>query len=174
MPKSTKSVPQTKDKKRKIILRDESEDEEAQVHVSEPVAKESQEAGIGGSRPLKRLRKVSTNHQTPIVSPPQKKYTKAKAGRPVLSSDSESTEDGKEAAAEEGDQESLISTEPIIIEQLPSTEPASTEAPQSPIQDFSPAHTATPSTSSEIDIDNLHVPEVLYLKSPPSTPLFDA
>ena len=67
MLKSTKSVPQTKDKKRKIILRDESEDEEAQVPALEPKARELQEADIGGSRPLKRLRKVSTDHQTPKV-----------------------------------------------------------------------------------------------------------
>ena len=170
----------------KIILRDESEDDEAQVQPSEPVAKESEDAETGGSRPLKRLRKLSADDATPTVSPPLKRAPKARANRAIVEEEASSSEDGEEAAAKEGGQESLIPTEPIIIEQLPYAESAFNENQQSPFHDFSPPHTATPSTSisSEIDIHNLEVPAVLYLEAPPkvavsqqtlpTTPILDA
>ncbi|KAL8115625.1 hypothetical protein AgCh_022215 [Apium graveolens] len=154
IPKRTKTVPQTPQKRRRIVLRDESDSEE------------QKDSGIGGSKLLKRLRK-RTSSETPKESPSSKRYKKQRAKRPVS--------DDEEAAAKEGDQESLISQEkdsaqatvsPLTLTQEAATEMVNTPY-VSPIQKtISPAD---PGTSAEIDIQNLVVPEILYLKAPTST-----
>ncbi|KAL8120989.1 hypothetical protein AgCh_017960 [Apium graveolens] len=143
-PKRTKTVPQTPQKRRRIVMRDESDSEE-QVSATEPVVKE----------------------------------TEQRAKRPVL--------DDEEAAAKEGDQESLISKEPEFAEATASPSPlsptqeAATDKANTPY--VSPVHETVspvdPGISAEIDIHNLVVPEVLYLEAPtainPSTtPFTDA
>ncbi|KAL8132948.1 hypothetical protein AgCh_008427 [Apium graveolens] len=97
-----------------------------------------------------------------------------------------------EAAAKEGGQESLIPTEPRVIELLPTAESSHKSPiqaqedipekvptpPVSPIND--PVHAEDSGTSAETDIHNLVVPEVLYLEAPPTqvnpptTPILDA
>ena len=52
------------------------------------------------------------------MSPPLKKIKKQRAHRETVESESED-----EKAAKEGGQESLIPTEPIVIELLPSAQP---------------------------------------------------
>ncbi|KAL8091512.1 hypothetical protein AgCh_033945 [Apium graveolens] len=117
-------------------------------------------------RPFKRLRKLNSDEKAPTVSPPLKKLKKQRAHRDIVDSDSEDVVE----AAKEGDQESLISTEPIVIESLASAKPETAQdsiptPPISPIVDT--VHTEEPGTSAEIDIHNLIVPEVLYLEAPP-------
>ena len=111
-PKRTKTVPQTPQKRRRIILRDES-DSEAQVPVSEPVVKEAEkvssqkDTGIGGSKLLKRLRRMYSA-EIPKESPPSKSHKKQRSRRPVsVSSHSGET---LEEGAKEGGHESLIPT----------------------------------------------------------------
>ncbi|KAL8118489.1 hypothetical protein AgCh_016131 [Apium graveolens] len=184
-PKRTKIVPQTQQKRRRIVLRDESDSEE-QVPVKEHVVVEdekipSQKANkAGSSKLLKRLRRMYSD-ETPTVSPPSKRHKKQRARRPVsVSSHSEET---LEEGAKEGGQESLIPTEPIVVDFLPSAQPKPTQdristPPVSPVTH--PVHTEDPGTSADIDIHNLIVPEVLYLEAPPapitppSTPIPDA
>ncbi|KAL8120303.1 hypothetical protein AgCh_017461 [Apium graveolens] len=112
-----------------------------------------------------------TEEQVPISEPvvvEDEKVSSQKdtrAHRDIVESDSDVVE-----TAKEGDQESLISTEAIVIETLPSTqhETAQDKIPTphiSPIVD--PVHTEELGTSAEIDIHNLIVPEVLYLEAPP-------
>ena len=72
----------------------------------------------GSSRPLKRLRKLNSDDNTPTVSPPLRKLKKQRAHKDIIESDSEDVVE----AAKEGDQESLISTEPVVIELLPSAQ----------------------------------------------------
>ena len=94
--KRTKSVPQTQQKRRKIILRDESDDEEVQVQPSEHVAKAAMEVAekvssqkvleTGSSRPLKRLRMINSDDKAPKVSPPLKKVKKQRANRDTVES----------------------------------------------------------------------------------------
>ena len=187
-PKRTKTVPQTQQKRRRIVLRDESDSEE-QVPVSEPVVKEAEkvssqkDTGIGGSKLLKRLRRMYSA-ETPKESPPSKRYKKQRAQRHRA----ESVSRDEEAAAKEGDQESLISKEPEFAEATASPPPLSptqetaqdkvSTPPVSPVNE--PVSTADPGTSAEIDIHNLIVPEVLYLEAPPApinpstTPIPDA
>ncbi|KAL8133306.1 hypothetical protein AgCh_008680 [Apium graveolens] len=187
-PKRTKTVPQTQQKRRRIVLRDESDSEE-QVPVSEPVVKEAEKVssqkdiGIGGSMLLKRLRRMYSD-ETPKESPPSKRYKKQRAQRYMA----ESVSEDEEAAAKEGDRESLISKEPEFAEATVSTPPLSpTQAtaqdkvsspPVTPVNEL--VSTADPGTSAEIDIHNLIVPEVLYLEAPPApinpstTPIPDA
>ncbi|KAL8124105.1 hypothetical protein AgCh_011926 [Apium graveolens] len=111
-PKRTKTVPQTPQKRRRIVLRDESDSEE-QVPASEPIVTEAEkvsfqkETGIGGFKLLKRLRRMSYA-ETPKESPSSKKRKQQRAHRPVS--------DDEEAAAKVGDQESLISKEVAYIE----------------------------------------------------------
>ena len=164
-------------------MRDESDSEE-QVSTSEPVVKEAEkvhsqkDSGIGGSKLLKRLRKM-TSTETPKESPPSKRYKKQRAKRPAS--------DDEEATAKEGDQESLISKEPEFAEATASPSPlsqtpeAATDKANTP--SVSPVHETVspvdPGTSAEIDIHNLVVPEVLYLEAPTSinpstTPFTDA
>ncbi|KAL8102783.1 hypothetical protein AgCh_027344 [Apium graveolens] len=182
-PKRTRTVPQTPQKRRRIILRDESDSEE-QVSASKPVIKEAEKvpsqknSGIGGSKLLKRLRRM-TYAKPPKESPPSKRYKKQRAKRPAS--------DVEEAAAKEGDQESLISKEPEFAEATASPSPlsptqeAATDKANTP--SVSPVYETVspvdPDTSAEIDIHNLVVPEVLYLEAPttinPSTtPFTDA
>ncbi|KAL8091585.1 hypothetical protein AgCh_034001 [Apium graveolens] len=145
-PKRTKTVPQTPKKRRRIALRDES-DTEDQVPSSEPVIDEAEketsqkDSGIGGSRLLKRLRRMTE-------------------------------------AAKEGDQESLISQEKEFAKV--------TSSPSTPSQEAVSEKASTPSvspvdpgTSADIDVQNLVVPEVIFLEAPtaynPSTtPVTDA
>ncbi|KAL8121634.1 hypothetical protein AgCh_018391 [Apium graveolens] len=126
----------------------------------------------------------TTEEQVPISEPvvveaenvSSQKDTRAH--RDIVESDSEDVVE----AAKEGDQESLISTKPIVIELLPSAQPETAQdriptPPMSPIVD--PVHTEKLGTSAEIDIHNLIVPEVLYLEAPPiqltppTTPILD-
>ncbi|KAL8093226.1 hypothetical protein AgCh_035207 [Apium graveolens] len=166
----------TPQKRRRIVLRDESDSEE-QVSVSEPVVKEAEkvssqkDTGIGGSKLLKRLRRMHSA-ETPKESPPSKRYKKQRAQRYMA----ESVSEDEEAAAKEGDQESLISQEPEFAEAIASTPPLSptqettqdkvSTPPVSPVNE--PVSTADPGKSAEIDIHNLIVPEVLYLEVPPA------
>ncbi|KAL8116595.1 hypothetical protein AgCh_022941 [Apium graveolens] len=116
-PKRTKKVPQTQQKRRRFILRDESDAEE-QVPVSEPIVKEAEKVSsqkdddIGSSRPLKRLRKHNTDGTAPRVTLKAKRF-KTLAKRP------EDSGKGIEAAAKEGDQESLISQDPVEAHNSP-------------------------------------------------------
>ncbi|KAL8125191.1 hypothetical protein AgCh_012753 [Apium graveolens] len=79
-PKRTKTVHQTPQKRRRIALRDELDSEE-QVSTSEPVVKEAEkvtsqkDSGIGGSKLLKRLRRM-TVAETPKESISSKRYKK--------------------------------------------------------------------------------------------------
>ncbi|KAL8134777.1 hypothetical protein AgCh_009696 [Apium graveolens] len=85
--------------------------------VSEAEKVSSQKDTVtGSSRPLKRLRKLNSDDKAPTVSPSLKKLKKQRAHRDIVESDSEDVVE----AAKEGDQESLISTEQIVIESLPS------------------------------------------------------
>ncbi|KAL8147506.1 hypothetical protein AgCh_004998 [Apium graveolens] len=168
--KRTKTVPQTPQKRRRIVLRDELDSEE-QVPVSEPVVTEAEkvpsqkDTGIGGST-LRRMSYAETSKE----SPSSKKRKKHRAHKPVS--------DDEEEAAKEGDQESLILQEPEFVEATASppplspTQKASTDKasipPVSPVHE--PVSTVDPGTSAEIDIQNLVVPEVLYLEASP-TPL---
>ena len=108
-----------------MILRDESDDE-VQVQPSEPVAEVTEKVSsqtaqeTGSSRPLKRLRKLNSDDQAPRVSPPAKRLKKQRARRAVEESISE---EGMEATAVEGGQESLIPQDPTVVESLPSAEP---------------------------------------------------
>ncbi|KAL8155258.1 hypothetical protein AgCh_000581 [Apium graveolens] len=134
-PKRTKTVPQTPQKRRRIVLRDESDSEE---------------------QLLKRLRKM-TSTETPKESQPSKRYKKQRAKRPVS--------DDEEAAAKEGDQESLISQEPESANATASpstpTQEAATEKANTPF--VSPVQKSVspvdPGTSAEIDTQNL-VPNI--------------
>ena len=77
------------------------------------------------------------------------------------------SEDTEEAG--EGDQESLISQEPVIIEALPAQAKDTVDdtivtPPVSPIKATDDAKEQT--DNSEIDIHNLNIPEVLYLEAP--------
>ncbi|KAL8094300.1 hypothetical protein AgCh_035994 [Apium graveolens] len=173
-PKRTKTVPQTSQKKRRITLRDES-DSEDQIPSSEPMIDEAEKAtsqkdsAIGGSRLLKRLRRM-TVPATPKESKSTRKYKKQRAQRPVS--------DDEEEAAKEGDQESLISQDK---EFAPVTSSPSTPS-QEPVSDKANSPSISlvdPGTSAEIDIQNLVVPEILFLEAPtannPSTtPVTDA
>ena len=116
-----------------MILRDESdsEEEQVQVHASEPVTIEAEtlvfqkETESEGSTPqisdeaessgnLKRKRTASSDAQaTPSLA---RRLKKMRATRHLAKPPSEDT-----VEAEERDQESLISKEPIIIESLPET-----------------------------------------------------
>ncbi|KAL8108479.1 hypothetical protein AgCh_024798 [Apium graveolens] len=120
--KRTKYVPQPPQKRRKKILRDESESEEeiikARVHASEPVIIEAEnvtsqkEKAAQSSDTLKRK---SVNSDAAEATPSlARRLKKMKARRYLAKAISEDTEE-----AGEGDQESLISQEPIIIEALP-------------------------------------------------------
>ncbi|KAL8101334.1 hypothetical protein AgCh_033278 [Apium graveolens] len=173
-PKRTKTVPQTPQKRRRITLRDES-DSEDQIPSSEPVVDEAEkvtsqkDSAIGGSRLLKRLRRM-TVPETPKESKSTRKYKKQRAQRPVS--------DDEEEAAKEGDQESLISQDK---EFAPVTSSPSTPS-QEPVSDKANSPSVSlvdPGTSAEIDIQNLVVPEILFLEAPtannPSiTPVTDA
>ncbi|KAL8103743.1 hypothetical protein AgCh_028081 [Apium graveolens] len=142
------------------------------VPISEPVIVEAEKVSsqkdtvTGSSRPLKRLRNLNSDDKAPTVSPPLKKLKKQRAHRDIVDSDSDDVVE----AAKEGVQESLISTEQIVIESLPSAQPETAQdristPPMSPIVD--PVHTEEPGTSAKIDIHHLIVPEVLYLEAPP-------
>ena len=87
------------------------------------------------------------------MSPPLKKLKKQRAHRDIVESDSEDVVE----AAKEGDQESLISIEPIVIESLPSAQPEFVEATAStpPTQDRIP----TPPMSPIIDPVHTEEPE---------------
>ncbi|KAL8119347.1 hypothetical protein AgCh_016755 [Apium graveolens] len=124
----------------------------------------------GSSRPLKRLRKRNSDDKAPKVSPPLKRWKKQRANRDTVESDSEDVE----AAAKEGDQESLILKEPIMIESLPSTQPEFAEAtastpPLSPIQAEETAQdrVSTPSVSPIIEQVHTDAPDI------PTTPLLN-
>ncbi|KAL8104805.1 hypothetical protein AgCh_028832 [Apium graveolens] len=124
--------------------------------VSEPVVVEAEKVPsqkdtvTGSSRPLKRLRKLNSDDKAPTVSPPLKKLKKQRAHRDIVESDSEDVVE----AAKEGGQESLILTEPIVIESLPSAQPETAQ-------------------------DRVPTPPVLYLEAPatqftpPITPIQD-
>ncbi|KAL8119033.1 hypothetical protein AgCh_016511 [Apium graveolens] len=173
-PKRTKTIPQTPQKRRRTVLRDESDTEE-QVPSSEPVVGEAEkvtsqkDSGIGGSRLLKRLRRM-TVPETPKESKSTKRYKKQKAKRPVS--------DDEEEAAKEGDQESLISQDKEFA--------PVTSSPSTPSQEAVSEKANTPSvssvdpgTSADIDVQNLVVPAVILLEAPttniPSTtPVTDA
>ncbi|KAL8134856.1 hypothetical protein AgCh_009747 [Apium graveolens] len=173
-PKRTKTVPQTPQKRRRITLRDESDSEE-QIPSSEPVVVEAEKATsqkdseIGGSRLLKRLRRMIVP-EIPKESKSTRKYKKQRAQRPVS--------DDEEESAKEGDQESLISQgkefAPVTSSpSIPSQEAVSDKANSSSVS------LVDPGTSAEIDIQNLVVPAILFLEAPtannPSTtPVTDA
>ncbi|KAL8114452.1 hypothetical protein AgCh_021347 [Apium graveolens] len=160
-PKRTKTVPQTPQKRRRFTLRGESDSEE-QIPSSEPVVVEAEKATsqkdseIGGSRLLKRLRRMIVP-ETPKESKSLRKYKKQRAQRPVS--------DDEEEAAKEGDQESLIS-------QGKEFAPV-TSSPSTPSQEAVSDKANSPSvslvdlgTSAEIDIQNLVVPAILFLEAP--------
>ncbi|KAL8134537.1 hypothetical protein AgCh_009526 [Apium graveolens] len=173
-PKRTKTVPQTPQKRRRITLRDESDSEE-QIPSSEPVVVEAEKATsqkdseIGGSRLLKRLRRMIVP-ETPKESKSTRKYKKQRAQRPVS--------DDEEEAAKKGDQESLISQDK---EFAPVTSSPSTPS-QEAVSDKANSPSVSlvdPGISVEIDIQNLVVPAILFLEAPtannPSTtPVTDA
>ena len=109
-------------RRRRMILRDESdEDEQFQVPASELVTIKAEESTlqkeneVEGSGILKRKRSVNSN--TDHISPPSRRSKKIRASVHMAQSQ---FEDAKEA--EKGDQESLISSEPIVIEALPAPE----------------------------------------------------
>ncbi|KAL8116094.1 hypothetical protein AgCh_022547 [Apium graveolens] len=120
--KKTKSVPQPPQKRRKMILRDESESEEetveARVHASEPVIIEAENVTSQDEKTAQSsdtLKRKSVNSDAAETTPSlARRLKKMKARRYLDKAISEHTEE-----AEEGDQESLISQEPIIIEALP-------------------------------------------------------
>ncbi|KAL8134518.1 hypothetical protein AgCh_009513 [Apium graveolens] len=171
--KRTKSVPQPPQKRRKMTLRDESESEEetieARVRASEPVTDVAEnvtsqkETTAQSSDTLKRKKSVSfvAAEATPSLA---RRLKKMKARRYLAKAPSEDTEE-----AEEGDQESLISQVPVIIEALPAQAKDTTNhtvvTPHvSPIKAIDDAKEQT--ENSEIDIHNLNIPEVLYLEAP--------
>ena len=105
-----------------------------------------------------------TSVEPPKESPSSKRYKKQRAKRPVS--------DDEEEAPKEGDQESLISQEKESAQApaspLTPTNEAATEMANTP--SVSPVHKTVspvdPGTSAEIDIQNLVVPEILYLEAP--------
>ncbi|KAL8146507.1 hypothetical protein AgCh_004291 [Apium graveolens] len=167
--KRTKTIPQTPQKRRRIVLRDQSDNEE-QVPTSKHVDKEAEkvpsqkDSAIGGSKLLKRLRRMTVD-ETPKESIPSKRYKKQRAKRPVS--------DDEEATAKEGDQESLISQEPesakATASPLTPTKEAATEKANTPSVSPKTVSPVNSGTSADIDIQNLVVPEVLNLKAPTTT-----
>ena len=132
-PKRTKKVPQTQQKRRRFILRDESDAEE-QVSVLEPVIREAEKVSfqedvdIGSSRPLKRLRKHNSDKTAHKVSLKAKRF-KTLAKRP------ENSGKGMEAAAKEGDHESLISQDSVEAHNSPSADPDPHATHHSPLHE---------------------------------------
>ena len=108
--------------------------------------------------------------ETPKESKSTRKYKKQRAQRPVS--------DDEEEAAKEGDQESLISQDK---EFAPVTSSPSTPS-QEAVSDKANSPSVSlvdPGTSAEIDIQNLVVPEILFLEAPTAnntstTPVIDA
>ncbi|KAL8104298.1 hypothetical protein AgCh_028500 [Apium graveolens] len=132
-------------------------------------ATSQKDSAIGGSRLLKRLRRMIVP-ETPRESKSTRKYKKQRAQRPVS--------DDEEEAAKEGDQESLISQgkEFAPVTSSPSTpsQEAVSDKANSPSVSL-----VDPGTSAEIDIQNLVVPEILFLEAPTAnntstTPVIDA
>ncbi|KAL8125273.1 hypothetical protein AgCh_012817 [Apium graveolens] len=162
--KRTKSVPQPPQKRRKMILRDKSESEEdtieARVHASEPVIIEAEnvtsqkEKAAQSSDALKRKSVNSDAAEATLLL--ERRLKKMKARRYLAKAISEDTEE-----VEEGDQESLISQEPIIIEALPAQAKDTTNdtvvtPPVSPIKATNDAKEQT--NNSEINLDDV-IPE---------------
>ncbi|KAL8120247.1 hypothetical protein AgCh_017410 [Apium graveolens] len=135
---------------------------EARVHASKPVIIEAEnvtsqkEKAAQSSDTLKRK---SVNSDVAEATPSlERRLKKMKARRYLAKAISEDTEEAKE-----GDQEYLISQEPIIIEALPA-QAKDTIPPVSPIKATDDAKEQI--DNSEIDIHNLNMPEVLYLEAP--------
>ncbi|KAL8106700.1 hypothetical protein AgCh_023449 [Apium graveolens] len=165
-PKRTIFVPRSPPRRKKrIIIRDEfDEDEEAQVPASEPVTiaaeesilqKESEAEGSGIQK-----RKRSANSDIDHVSPPSSRKRKIRAGVKIAQAQYEE--------AEEGDQESLISTEPVIIEAFPAPKDTVPDTvitpPLSPVKETATVEDSR--LSPEIDIHRLHISFVLFLEAP--------
>ncbi|KAL8126722.1 hypothetical protein AgCh_013845 [Apium graveolens] len=142
---------------------------EARVHASEPVTDVAEnvtsqkETAAQSTDTLKRKKSVSSvaAEATPSL---ERRLKKMKARRYLAKAPSEDTEE-----AEEGDQESLISQEPVLIEALPAQAKDTANdtvvtPPVSPIKAIDDAKEQT--ENSEIHFHNLNIPEVLYLKAP--------
>ncbi|KAL8119211.1 hypothetical protein AgCh_016649 [Apium graveolens] len=141
---------------------------EARVHASEPVIVEAEnvtsqkEKAAQSSDTLKR-KSVNFDVAEATLSL-ARRLKKMKAMRYLDKAISEDTEEAKE-----GDQDSLISQEPIIIEALPAQAKDTANdivvTPLvSPIKATDDAKEQT--DNSEIDIHNLNIPKVLYLEAP--------
>ncbi|KAL8155146.1 hypothetical protein AgCh_000511 [Apium graveolens] len=160
---------------------------EAQVHASEPVTVEAEnvtsqkETAAQSFDTLKRKKSVSSE-AVEVTPSSARRLKKMKARRYLDKAPSKDTEE-----AEEGDQKSLISQEPIIIiiealrAQAKNTANDTVVTPHvSPIKATDDAKEQT--GNSEIDIHNFNIPNVLYLEAPstedqPSTvnsPILDA
>ncbi|KAL8155215.1 hypothetical protein AgCh_000555 [Apium graveolens] len=166
-PKRTKTVPQTPQKRRRIAFRDES-DTEDQVPSSEPVVCEAEketsqkDSGIGGSRLLKRLRRMTEaakegdqeslisqdkEFATVISSPstPSKEAVSEKANTPSVSL----VDTGTSADI---DVQNLVVPDVILLEAPTTTNPSTT-----PVIDAvqTPKLSTTPSLHQDVDAQTL-------------------
>ncbi|KAL8103728.1 hypothetical protein AgCh_028071 [Apium graveolens] len=145
-PKRTIYVPKSPPRRRRrIILRDKSDEEEqVQVPVSKPVTVEAEKVIFQKEVEAKEIKEEESRCENT-----QAQYEDAEEGL-------------------EGDHESLISLEPIVIEVLSAPEdnvPDTVITP--PISPFKESATVEDSgLSPEIDIHRLHIPTVLYLEAP--------
>ncbi|KAL8133959.1 hypothetical protein AgCh_009144 [Apium graveolens] len=138
-----------------VIFQKEVEAEESTLQ------KENEAEGSGIQK-----RKRSANSDADHVSPPTRRSKKKRTGRHMAQPQSE---DAKEV--EEGDQESLISSGPIVIEALPPPPQAEDSVQDTvitpPISPTKESVTVEESgLSPEIDIHRLNIPTVLYLEAP--------